>query len=328
MFRDIQNRIEIPRALKFTAMFMVCAIFANYFAIARAGCTPYYHAATLPQLLAGTAPSPFQYRPLFVWFIAAVQHQGWFCETAERLRDLCYIIELVSCYALFAVTWLYLGLFVRSNRIKAVGLLLLMFVLWMTYRVPTQFAFYYIWDIPAAVFFTLGLYLIHQNRMLAFYALYAVASLNRETFAFLTVVYLLVNWHRPKRQLIVSCAVQILIAISVRLLLVTLYGFRPIHHFALLENLGALPDPYTIGQILSALGFLWIFPLLGWHLIPDQFLKRACLVLPVIAVPAFCMTNVDEIRAYGEYVGIILPPTLLVLQRIFADAGPQMTTVR
>ncbi len=182
----------------------------------------------------------------------------------------------------------------------------------------------------AAVFFTLGLYLIHRNKMLPFYALYAIASLNRETFAFLTVVYVLVNWHRPKRQLVVSCAVQFLIAISIRLLLVSIYGFRPLQHIAVFENLGALPDPYTIGQLLSALGFLWIFPLLGWRLIPDPFLKRACLILPVIGAPALCMTNIDEIRAYGEYVGIVLPPALLVMQRIFADAGDQTqpSTVR
>ena len=71
-----------------------------------------------------------------------------------------------------------------------------MFELCMTFRAPVNYNFYYIWDIPAAVFFTLGLYLIYRNKTLLFLAVYALASLNRETFAFLTVVYLLANWHR------------------------------------------------------------------------------------------------------------------------------------
>jgi hypothetical protein len=290
--------------------------------------TPYYHLATLPQLLEGTAPGPFQFRALFVWAISAIQSHGWFVSTTDGLRELCYLFDFASTYVLFVLTWLYLGLFIRSNRVKAIGLLLLMFVLCMTFLVPTLFNFYYVSDLPAVCFFTLGLYLLQRGKMLPFYALYAVASLNRETFAFLTVVYVLVNWQKPKRQLVVSCAVQVLIAVTARVFLVSIYGSRTLHHVTLGGNLSALFDPYTICQVLTALGFLWVFPLIGWRLIPDTFLKRACLVLPLVGVASLCMANVDEIRVYGEFTPIVLPPALLVLQRIFADAGPQMTTVR
>jgi len=71
--------------------------------------------------------------------------------------------------------------------------------------------------------------------------------------------------------------------------------------------------------VLSALGFLWLFPVLGWRLIPDPFLRRACLVLPIVGAASLRMANVDEIRVYCEFTPIVLPPALLVLQTFFVD---------
>lgn len=328
MSGDASSRSSIGRTLRFACMFAACGLFAHYFAAIRIQSAPHYPPATVTHLLAGTAPGPFQYRALFLWVISAIQSHGWFPRTVNGLGEICYLIEFLFTYALFVVTWLYLGLFIRSNRIKAVGLLLLVSVLCTTFLLPTFFAYYYVSDLPAVVFFTLGLYLIRKNKMLPFYALFAVASLNRETIAFLTPVYILVNWHRPRRGLWTSCVVQILIVLTARLFLVSLYGHRALHHFTLVENLTALPDPYTICQVLSALGFLWIFPVLGWRLIPDPFLKRACLVLPLVGVASIFMANVDEIRVYCEFTPIVLPPALLLLQRIFQEAGAPMSTVQ
>jgi hypothetical protein len=313
--------IPIRRLMKLAGLFLACALFANYFAINRAYCTKYYAFSALPELLDGVAPAPFQYRALFFWVISWIQQQGWFYASAESLRDLCYILEFVFCNALFVVMWLYLGLFIRSDRVKAVGLLLLAFVLCMTFLVPRYLAYYYIYDVPAAIFFTLGLYLLRQKRMLPFYALYAVASFNRETFLFITGVYVLVNWRLPKRQLFVSVVVQGMIAITVRVILMACYGVLPPHPTFLVQNSPTIWQPNTVAQFMTALGFLWMVPLLGWRLIHDPFLRRAYLLLPVVGVVAFCLANIDEVRAYGEYIGLVLPPSLLVFQRIFAEAG-------
>lgn len=310
---------------KFAGLFAACALFAHYFAVTRVQVAPYYPPASLPQLLAGHVPGPFQYRALFLWVIAAIRHQGWFVSPTHGLRELCYLFEFFFTYALFAVTWMYLGLFIRSDRIKAVGLLLLMYVLCMTYLVPMYFAYYYVSDVPAVFFFTLGLYLIRRDRMLPFYLLYTVATLNRETFAFLTVAYALVNWERPRRRVCVSCAIQVLIWITVKSCLAFVYGVRPLFQSTLFENLAALPAPFTFFQVLSALGLLWIFPALGWRRISDLFLKRACLVLPLFGVVALCTANVDELRVYGELTPIVLPPALLAMQRLFQEAGPQVS---
>lgn len=316
---------SIPRLFKFAGLFAACALFAHYFAAIRMFTATYYDPASLPHLLAGRSPGPFQYRALFVWLIAAIRDHGWFPNPIHGLKELCYVVDALVTYAIFVVTWFYLGLFIRSARIKAIGLLLLMFVLSMTYLVPVILSAYYVSDLPAILFFTLGLYLIRTEKMLLFYILYAVASLNRETFAFLSVVYVLVNADAPKRKLVVSCAIQGMILLLIRAYLVSIYGYRPHCQFKLHDNWTALTTPFSAFQAMSGVGLLWLFPVLGWRLIADPFIRRACLVLPVFGAVAFCTANLDEIRVYGELTPIVLPAALLVMHRLFQDTATPVT---
>ena len=115
------NVSSFPRAIKFVGLFFACAFFAHYFAMSRIQNTPYSCQASLAQLLDGTAPGPFQYRALFPWIMNAIRSRGWFADSTESIRELCYIIDFLFTYALFVVMWLYLSLFIRSSRIKAFG---------------------------------------------------------------------------------------------------------------------------------------------------------------------------------------------------------------
>jgi hypothetical protein len=89
-------------------------------------------------------------------------------------------------------------------------------------------------------------------------------------------------------------------------------------------------DPISLFQVVSSLGFLWIFPLLGWRWLEEPFLRKACLVVPLFAGALFFVGNVQEIRIYGEMIPVVLPAALLIMGRMFVqnEAIEPMATPR
>ncbi len=323
---------NIWRTSLLVAIFGMCALYANFFTTVRMTVKTEYEPASLERLMAGTSPAPFQYRMLVPWVIGTVQEQHGFPALMATAKGYARLVETVFTFGLFVVMWGYLGLFFESRAVKAVGLLLLVHMLNMTYLTPKIFSFYYVYDIPSVFFFTLGLVLIFKKRMMLFYALFIVATINRETSCFMTVIYLLVNWRGNMRQALLHCGVQAAIWFAIKAMMMSLYPATLERGtlMIILSNWHGLMDPISLFQVVSSLGFLWIFPLLGWRWLEEPFLRKACLVVPLFAGALFFVGNVQEIRIYGEMIPVVLPAALLIMGRMFVqnEAIEPMATPR
>lgn len=75
----------------------------------------------------------------------------------------------------------------------------------------------HIYDFPTAIFFSLGLALIYRERITEYLVVFTVASINRETTIFLTLIFILYLHNKLKpRQLFAYLAVQVAVYIIIQ----------------------------------------------------------------------------------------------------------------
>jgi hypothetical protein len=308
-------------------VFILAALFSQYFSVIRMTAKTEYAPASIERLLEGTAAAPFQYRVLVPWIVGMLEGIPWFAHHIRTPKGYCYAIELASTFALFIAMWFYLGLFFKAVRVKAIGMLLLMYVLSITYLVPKGLAFYYVYDVPGVCLFTLCLLFLRQERWLLFYAMFVVATFNRETSCFLAVALLVVNWRDRRGWALLHCSMLALIWLAIKMALASLYARQNLFELTLLSNMWILTSPYELFHSLSSLGLLWLVVLLAWREIRDRFLLRLCLVAPVFLAGMTFVANLNEIRVFGELIPVILPAALAVLSRQEAG-GIAETTAR
>lgn len=297
--------------------FLLAALFAYYFSDIRMTVVTEYGPASIGNLVAGTAPAPFQYRILLPWIVGTLHDRHTL--PIHTLKGYCFGIEIVCTFALFVINWFYLGLFFKEAKVKAFGMLLLMYALSITYLVPSWLMFYYIYDIPSVCMFSLGLYLLHQRKLFLFYALFIVATANRETSIFLIPTLLLTNWQRARTSSLTHCCVLTLLWIAIKMAIGSCYNLHSLFTWKLLCNLNTLLHPYYLFQTISSLGLLWLVVLFGWRDVKVPFLRQVCMVAPLFFVGMMCVANVQEIRVYGELTPVFLPSAVVVMASALAS---------
>jgi hypothetical protein len=197
------------------------------------------------------------------------------------------------------------------------------------YVLPYNFTYtlWYPWDIPGVLFVTLGLVLLHGRRWTAYYAVFALATLNRETTYFLTLVYSLTALGRDDRATIlrhVAAQGGIWLALKTALYL----AFREnraqgmgLFDVQLLRNLRQLARPDVLVTVLRSWGMLWIVAALGLRRIEDRFLRRALLASGVQLAILLLVGVVEELRVYGEIIPIVLAAVVAIGRDAMAGAA-------
>ena len=308
-----------PRFLR-VIFYLACLAFAFFFTIhfARLHLAKVeYGNATLEMIVNGTAPTTFQYRVLIPWIIGFLRDYSHF--PINTLRGYAFASELAFTFLLLVAFWHYLGCFFKDPLAKAAGVLIFGHVLFMTYIAPRGFSFYYIYDVPGVFFFCLGLFLMRKSRWILFYPVFFIATLNRQTTCFLTVIYFLTAIGKKRFvEVLLHCALQFIIWMGISYALGVTYRDNGTELAALrpLWNLKALMSPHYLPMILSGIGYVWILAFAGWRLIEDHFVRRSCLVLPFFLAGAWVTGNIQEVRVYGELIPVFVPAFLLVLARV------------
>lgn len=197
--------------------------------------------------------------------------------------------------------------------------------------------YYYVYDLPAAVF-TLGLVLLlarlaerpSVRLFAAYFAVFALATLNRETTVFLLPFAALLFWSRLSfGRWFLFMAAQTLLLAAIQLPLQWLFAgnVNPNAHlgntqyeFHLVYNLIALSSPlYALTYIARFCAGLYI-PLLIWRRYLDRRLALALLgfALP-LALFAAVVGRMVEQRVFVEIVPLIWLGALQVLSARCAD---------
>lgn len=277
--------------------------------------------AMLQKVYEGSAPTPFQYRilvPGLMRLAAAAVHA--LNGMIPDIKNMAFVFTLV---AILAYIWggrrLLFAVCGKSRQVDAYSMILLL-VLPFTCVLPLQ-RYHYISDIPSIAFFCWGIFLIHQRKLGWFYPLYIIATLNRETSCFLTVIFFVTQWGNGRRlNTTIHCVVQMLIWVVIKLLLwhfyignISAYAdaggvFRGMlaHNIRSLLQAGDTLPVFVWFQLLILFGGLWLPVLINFRSIANQFVLRLLLVLPVYLFGMLLVGDLYEVRIFGEMIPVIL----------------------
>lgn len=276
--------------------------------------------ASLSSLLAGSADLPTQYRALVPWLVSSlVPLKLPFLESPVRLFK---VIEFLSTFFLFIAFRYYISLFIKSRLLSSLFSLVLFVLL------PYQYIFYswslgaiyYPFDIPSVLFFTLGLSLLYKKNWYLYYPVFIIATFNRETTVFLTLIYLVTAFEKNKiAPVLLHCTAQAVIWLSVKMWLAFLYGNNPgpgyfVNFFYV--NLAVAANPVNIARIASSFGFVWVAVVFYFKLITDEFVKRSLAVVVPFFMGMFIAGNITELRIYGEMLPVVLSAFLLIANNL------------
>ena len=177
-----------------TVQFVGCYLFLS---------SPYIN---IPRFTHGYERLPFQTRlllaPLFAW----AEHSAWMVHYASHLAMNGYFFpngigpaEVLEFYldipCLLIAGWVAVKIYRASSRRQLLGWLvypLFLMLCTVSYILHTIQNYRFFYDMPSLAFFSVGLYLIYFRRSrVVLTALFAVATLNRETTLLLIPFYLL-----------------------------------------------------------------------------------------------------------------------------------------
>ncbi len=303
-------------------MFALAALlFAYWFSTLHVR-TPEYRTVTFAKMVEGTAWTPQQYRVLLPWLVRAGKQTSVSWLNRWTLDQIRFAIDVISCIALLysaRLFWKALG-YDAMRGMAASSLFALM--------LPFQFflpavRWYYCYDIAAIAFFTLGLAALLKKNWTLFYVVFVLGTFNRETTAFLVLIYLLAyvgrdNW----KQLGAHALAQTMIWVVIKTWLWSVYhnadatyaDSLDLYKDSVAHNLRLFAeDPNLWITLASNWAFLWIPALAGWPRIGHPFVRRALWIVPVFVGVMFYVGELAELRIYSELIPIIAAAALLVV---------------
>jgi hypothetical protein len=169
------------------------------------------------------------------------------------------------------------------------------------------------------MFFTLGLLCLYRRSYVAYYLIFAIATFNRETACFLTVIHLLVSYGRGKKvDIFLHVAAQAAIWISIKIFLSWYYAGTGggVVEPKLQYNYEILSDPKNYFYLMSSFGFLWVPAVLHNKLIGDPFVRRSLLVAVPFALGMLFVGNYDELRIFGELTVVVALGLALIVKTL------------
>jgi len=320
-----------------TGAFLLMAAFAAYFFTEfRFYLNEEYSRATVSSLVQQTADRPFQYRILIPWIVRTLSGlplpvppvhlppQLWITNAVaiEQAR-LFVFLELGSTFALLVAFRAYLKAVVKSETLSSIMAFALMLVLPFNYLLPRTAPFWYPSDIPAILFFTLGLLALYKRNWFLFYPVYFFGAFNRETICFLTFIYIFTAYRQEKiARILIHVALQFVIWISIKYILHLMFSGNPgegLFEPQFGANIQFLLTPKRWPFFLSNMGFCWLLVVTRWRYIQDTFARRSLLVSIPFLIGMCIVGDLWELRIYGELIPVFLLGSLLILIELVKD---------
>jgi hypothetical protein len=258
-------------------------------------------------LVAGLGATPYQYRALLPWIVRAALDAGLI--DPSRQLALFVAIEALAWFLLAFAFRRFLRLFVDDRGLATTAALSVYAILPFNYFGQVYFPY----DVPSVLLFTIALTALYEQRWPTYLIVLAVATLNRETSIFLTVISIWVLVGAcPWRKVIALASAQAVLWVAFKLALWFIYqenrrSGSGLFDFQLLVNIATILE--VPGKILVALatwGAIWIAVAAWYRRIHDPFLRRALWSVPVLIAAMFVVGFVLEVRIYGEMLPILL----------------------
>ena len=309
------------RRLLLLAYLVIVVAASWHFSQVRFQLTAQYKAqAPVTKLIDYEADRPFQYRVLMSILINAVP-VGVFPTIKARL----FAFEFLATMGIILAFRQWLRRFFVDGTLCSLLSLLIVPCLHYNFVLARSTPLWFPSDIPSVFFFTLGLLLIQEKRWTLFYPLFVVATLNRETSCFLTLIYCLayLGEYRTRTywmHLVGQTAIWFAIKIALFLRFADNGGRFVYDHFD--RNLSLLATPINWPALLSSLGFTGVIAVLGYPYLRHPFIRRAMLVLIPFGVGMFLVGRIIEVRIFGELIPLTLCATILITAEIARNSRP------
>lgn len=287
--------------------------------------------ATLQEFTDGEALLPFQYRALVSWGVRGLAEGIPALRTVD-LRLLYAPFEFgaaVGAYAALAYLLRVLGRSSGTSRRAALGMFAL---LALNLAAPWRHnSIYFPYDTPSVAFFTLGLAFLVGGRMSAFYVLFVLATLNRETTCFLTMAYVALAAGNERTERIAGHVVtQTALWVAVKVGLSALYaGNLPLD-----QNTGALFSgmivrstwiltsvPGIVYIALVTMGGLAGVAFLLRHRVTDTRVRRLVWIIPPFLAGMAIVGEMMEVRIYSELIPLVAVALVFAARSIVLEAA-------
>jgi hypothetical protein len=315
------------------AFYIVVAVFAYFLMEFRFALNQEFPFARLQDLVDFRASTPFQYRILVPALARGLLAMGLpFIETVDSAFR---FIEWSSLLLVAVVFRAYLRCFAGRAHVATLAAFSIFYVLPFSFIIPRRIALWFPWDIPSVLLFTLGLLLLYRRKWFWYYAVFAVATLNRETTCFLIIVYAFTAWGNERGKTIaLHVTAQAVLWLGIKAILYWAFsgssgaGLFETHHIGrdvthLSTNIEFLLEPRNYPLLFSAVGFVWIPAVLFYRQLRDPFLRRAMWVAAPFFAGMMYVSNIYEMRIYGELIPVFLAPALVILTGASADSAPK-----
>lgn len=294
--------------LKKSGYYILVIIVAIYFTNNRIYSLAYF--ISLEDFAALNYDKPYLNRILIPFIVNCVTSQ-----IPLNPRHLFEVTEFVSISLMIIFFRKYLSLFIKSDFL--ISIFSFSIVAMFPFLYNYQFHPYFVpYDTYSILFFIVASVFLYQKKWLLFYITFFIATFNKETTCFLSILFLIIYFDKIKTQFLVShFAAQLGIWLLVKYIVFYFLRDRSGDQFILLfkENIELFTKSGSplvlISRISILLGnfcFIWLVSVIGYKQLKNETLKRSLLLLFPFCIGMFLVGSVIENRIYGEMAPIVL----------------------
>ena len=346
-------RIRIDRSLErlkkiikeneifwFAVFFCLCTLITLGALIATSG---QEEKAGIARQVDGTAHRPYVYRqlvPLTIRIVLATMPENNWARLEHSIAEFPFVRKVRN-----HLTWWHkqdLAEIFLSAMINFVSLLIFAYVFRsllvdqlngskLFFNLTVAFALYglvyvnregvYSYDYPLLVLFTMAILLLSRGIWWAYYIVFTLGSINKETTIMLSILYILLYWRKHRLGLLalhffIHGVIYGLIALLIRYIFAANSGAILEYHL-LDHNLGIILNPNDVYDYPLMILFIVILVLRDWGDKPVLFRLTTFIFWPIFGLTLF-FGWIDELRDYYEvYPAVIALASITVAQCIF-----------
>ena len=251
------------------------------------------------------AATPFQYRVLVPWVVRVLHEQVFTSASPLAIFRWLDVLAIVAAWCATRA----LARSVLGPSLASAAAFLALALLPFHFVFAREYPFWYAWDMSSIAVFATGLWLLRRRSWGAYYALFALGTLQRETTCFLTLVHLATEWRStPRARLVAHLAAQAALWLAIKWALREHYADArgaDVAQSTWRENLDALASLPSWRWFLLAFGGTWIPLLVGWKRIESAWLRAALLACVPALAGLFLVGVWTELRIFGELVPLV-----------------------
>ena len=282
--------------------FLLTAMLTSFiFVFARFKYNYEYPESTLLDLINYQAKTPFQYRILIPFL---VKQLIFFLKLDYQFSF--KLLEFIATN-LLVISFRYFLRFFMPYKYATIYSFTL-FIPLIYHFILSRIPIYYPWDIPSVLFFMIGIICIYQKNNLVYYLIFIIATLNRETSCFLSVLFFIKNINEKNKFILLAhIGTQVLLWIIIKYFLFICFKNNEGHGMFVNQfndNVHYLFRLSSYPYLLGVFSGTWIILLFTFRYLKDRFLKNILWVCIPFMGGMLIVGAILEIRIFGELIPV------------------------